>query len=325
MYSWRLSVGSGVIYLATFAAGIIASPSSSKALAQSTPPPASQPIPAWQRDAGGKMEFEVASIRPAAPGATWRTIFDLSVEDVPVPPGGRFSATASLGTYLQYAYKVSLIQNQVVFAQVPKWVTTELFDVEATAPTTNPTNDQIRLMMQSLLAVRFKLAMHLETHDVPIMALVPVKPGKFGPRLRLHSQGPACDAKIPPIDSSSPKIPDVWMPVCGVTNLHDWTNHTVILGSRNTTMEIFADYIPLLEQLDRPVIDQTGLTGKYDIELSFVPDWVKAKEQTAEEQADFSGATFFEALKDQLGLKLISTRGPLQTLVIDHVEQPTPN
>ncbi len=52
------------------------------------------------------------------------------------------------------------------------------------------------------------------------MALVQVNPGKLGPRLRPHSQGPACDAKIPPVDLSSPRIPDVWMPVCGTTQMH---------------------------------------------------------------------------------------------------------
>src|ERR1035441_7466177 len=79
----------------------------------------------------------------------------------------------------------------------------------------NPSKDQMRLMMQSLLAERFKLAVHFETHDVPVMALVLVEPGKLGFRLRPHSQGPPCDAKIPPVDHNSPKIPDVWRSICG--------------------------------------------------------------------------------------------------------------
>ena len=299
------------------------------ALAQSVPPPApqtSEPIPAWQKAAGGKLEFEVASIRLAVPGARGRQNFDMSVEDLPIPTAGRFSATGALGMYIGFAYKVSLFRDRAALDHMPKWATTELFDIEAKAPTTDATKDEMRLMMQSLLADRFKLAVHFETHVVPVMALVLVKPGKFGLGLRPHSQGPACDAKIPPVDRGSLKIPGVWMPVCGTTQNLDWANNTVILGSRNTTMDIFADYTYLIEQpLDRPVVNQTGLTGRFDIELNFTPPWKVPKEQSTDAQLDATGPTFLEALKDQLGMKLISTRAPVETLVIDHVEQPSPN
>jgi bla regulator protein BlaR1 len=227
--------------------------------------------------------------------------------------------------YIQFAYKLSVFQDQAAFDHMPKWATAESFDIEAKAPTTDATKDQMRLMMQSLLADRFKLVVHFEAHDVPVMALVLVNPGKLGPRLRAHSEGPACDAKIPPADHSSPKIPDVWMPVCGTTQMLDWANQTVILGSRNTTMDIFADWVPLLETLDRPVVNHTGLTGRFDIELNFTPPWKMPKEQSTDAQLDLTGPTFLEALKDQLGLKLVSTRAPVPTLVIDHVEQPSPN
>jgi bla regulator protein BlaR1 len=317
----------GLICSAAFAA-IAISLESADAQAHSAPPPASQtsqPIPAWQTAAGGKIEFEVASIHPAASGAHWRQNFDMSVEDSTIPQGGRISAIGALGTYIQFAYKLSVSQDRAAFDHLPKWATTELFDIEAKAPTGDATKDQMRLMMQSLLADRFNLVVHFETHVVPVMALVQVNPGKLGQRLRPHSQGPACDAKIPPVDRSSPKIPDVWMPVCDSTQMLDWANHTVILGSRNTTLNMFADWVPLIEALDRPVVNQTGLTGRFDVEVNFTPPWMTPKEQSSDAQLDFSGPTFFEALKDQLGLKLISTRAPVQTLVIDHVEQPSPN
>jgi bla regulator protein blaR1 len=273
------------------------------------------------------MEFEVAAIHPATPGAGWRANIDFSVEDSPVPPGGIFSATTTLDGLIQFAYKVLLVekQNDEVFAHQPKWVTAEYFNIEAKAPAAEATKDQFRLMVQSLLADRFKLVVHFETHDVPVIALVLVKPGKLGPRLRPHSEGPPCNAKIPPTDRNSPKIPDVWMPICGSTQAVDWINNTVILGSRNTTMDIFADYISLLEPLDRPVVNQTGLTGRFDIEVNFIPPWKMPKEQSADAQFPLSGPTFLEAVKDQLGLKIISTHAPVQTLVIDQVEQPTPN
>lgn len=137
-------------------------------------------------------------------------------------------------------------------------------------------------MVQSLLADRFKLVVHLESDDVPVMALIPVQPGKLGPRLRPHSEGPNCDAAIATVDRSSPRVPNVFMRVCDVTNLQDRANNTVILGARHTTMDIFAAYIPTLEQLDSPIVNQTGLTGRFDIELNFTPYWVAAKLQGAQ-------------------------------------------
>ena len=318
----------GLICSAAFASAIAVLSESPDARVQSAPPPASQspqPIPAWQKAAGGKMEFEAASIRPATSGTSARQNFDLSVEDLAVPLGGRFSATGALGMYIQFAYKLSVFEDQAAFDHMPKWATAEFFDIEAKAPATDATKDQMRLMVQSLLADRFKLVVHFETRDVPAMALVLANPNKLGPRLRLHSQGPACDAKIPPVDHSSPKIPDVWMPVCDSTQMTDWANHTVILGSRNTTMDVFANWIPLIETLDRPVVNQTGLTERFDIEANFTPPWQMPKEQGTDVQLDLTGPTFREALKDQLGLKLVPTHAPVQALVIDHVEQPSPN
>jgi bla regulator protein blaR1 len=294
--------------------------------AQPTPATATQP-PAWQTAAGGHMEFEVASIRPAGPGAHGPMNIDLSVEDSPFPPGGRFAMVGAASSLVLFAYKLSPVapQNQITFQNMAKWVTAERFDLEARAPMDNPTKDQLRLMMQALLADRFKLTAHFEIRDVPAMALVLINPGKPGPRLRPHSEGPACDAKIPPVDRSSPKIPDVWMPICGSTQLVDWTNHTVILGSRNTTMDYFADWIPSLGQVDRPVVNQTGLAGRFDIEVNFTPYWVREKMQSADAQLDLTGPTFLEGLKNDLGLKLIPTHASVRTLVVDHVEEPTPN
>jgi uncharacterized protein (TIGR03435 family) len=282
---------------------------------------------AWQVAAGGHMEFEVASIRPAGPGAHFRTNISLNLEDDPVPIGGRFSATASLGSFIALAYKFmpAGVQSDAVFGRLPKWATTDLFTIEAKAPMANPSKDQLRLMMQSLLAERFKLVVHSETHDVPVVALMLAEPGKLGFRLRPHSQGPPCDAQIPPVDRNSPKIPDVWMPICGSTQMIDWTNNTVILGSRNAAMAVLAAYVPTLVEIDRPIIDQTGLTGSFDFELNFTPPWRMPKEQGADPQLDLTGPTFLEALKDQLGLKLKPTRAVVQTLVIDHIEQPSPN
>ena len=318
----------GLVALTSMAVlGLTNMPLKAQATTGETQSANSNTTPAWQTAAGGHMTFEVASIRPAGPGEPFRTNVGLNIEDEPIPIGGRFSATAALGSYIALAYKFLPTgpQSEAIFAQLPKWATTDLFTIEAKAPIPNPTKDQVRLMMQSLLAERFKLAVHFETHDVPVMALMLVKPGKLGSRLRPHAQGPPCDAKIPPVDRNSPKIPDIWTQICGAFEVIDWTNNTVILGSRNTTMEMFANFFPALVQLDRPLVDQTGLNGKFDYELNFTPPWRMPTEQSTDAQLDLTGPTFFEALKDQLGLKLKPTRTPIQTLVIDHVEQPSPN
>jgi bla regulator protein blaR1 len=287
----------------------------------------STPTPAWQTAAGGHMSFEVASIRLAEPGAQFRSNVNLNMEDEPIAEGGRFSATASLGSYIALAYKFlpAGVQSEAVFSRLPKWAKTELFTIEAKAPITHPSKDQMRLMMQSLLAERFNLVVHYETHDLPVIALVLASPGKLGFRLRPHSQGPPCDARIPPVDRNSSKIPEVWRPVCGDFQMLDWTNNTVILGSRNTTIEMLVDFLPALLELNRPVVDQTGLTGKFDYEVNFTPPWKMPKEQSPGTQLDLTGPTFSEALKNQLGLKLKSTRASIQTLVIDRVEHPSPN
>jgi bla regulator protein blaR1 len=322
-----MRVAGSMALVSTLVAGLANVPLKAQTTTERTPAAISQKTPAWQITAGGPMSFEVASVRPAGPGAPFRTNVNLNMEDEPIPIGGRFSATASLGGYIALAYKFlpTGSQSEAVFSRLPKWATTDMFTIEAKAPMANPTKDQMRLMMRALLAERFKLSVHFETHDVAVMALVLVEPGKRGFRLRPHSEGPPCDAKIPPLDRSSPKIPDVWRQVCGDFQMIDWTNNTVILGSRNTTLEMFANFLPALLEPDRPIVDQTGLNGRFDYELNFAPPWRVSKEQNADGQLDLTGPTLLEALKDQLGLKLKPSRAPLQTLIIDHIEQPSPN
>jgi bla regulator protein BlaR1 len=142
------------------------------------------------------------------------------------------------------------------------------------------------------------------------MALLLDEPGKLDFRLRPHSQGSPCDAKIPPVDRNSSKVPDVWRPICGDFQMLDSINNSVILGSRNTTIEMLADYIPALVQLDRPVVDETGLNGKFDYELNFTTPCRVPKEQCGDTELD---------------LKLKPNMAPIQTLVIDHVDQPSPS
>ena len=106
--------------------------------------------------------------------------------------GGRLSVSFTLWTYISFADKLtaSMQQKRALLTRLPKWFDTDFFEIEARAEG-NPTRDQMRLMMQSLLSERFKLTVHFESPVVPVLALTIVKPGKPGPKLRPHAEGSA--------------------------------------------------------------------------------------------------------------------------------------
>ncbi|MGO8717981.1 MAG: TIGR03435 family protein [Acidobacteriaceae bacterium] len=141
------------------------------------------------------MEFEVATIPLNKPGTFMRPSFALDDGDSygSADPHGRFFAVFPLSVYIQFAYKLWLTQDQIhsMLANLPKWVATDSFVIQAVAPG-DPTKDQMRLMVQSLLADRFKLAVHFETQRISVFALVLAKHGKTGPKLHPHAEG-ACD------------------------------------------------------------------------------------------------------------------------------------
>jgi bla regulator protein blaR1 len=161
----------------------------------------------WQTVAGGKMAFEVASVKPSKVPQNPTFPMDASSS---FSRGGRFSASLPLMVYINFAYKLtppeqpSPEQPNSALARIPGWVRgDEFFAVEATAEG-DPTKDQLRLMMQSLLADRFKLAVHFETQEVPVFALTLIKVGKTGPKLLPHVAGPPCpDSYAPPNSQQS--------------------------------------------------------------------------------------------------------------------------
>ena len=135
------------------------------------------------------MEFDVASVRQDKRGGQPTTNVPL-FSDMYRPTGGIFRATNwSLGVYICFAYGLTNEEAKAVLApQVPAWVFRDnggpRFDIEARSDDPNITKEQMRAMMGSLLADRFKLAAHFETRQVPVYALVLAKPGKTGPKLR---------------------------------------------------------------------------------------------------------------------------------------------
>jgi len=282
-----------------------------------------------QSDAG-RMAFEVDSVRAnrtdAEPGAN----FVLGPGNAYAATGGRFSAhNLSLLDYIRFAYKLSDAQAQVLEAQTPKWVAAERFDIEAKSEKPDPTKDQMRRMMQSLLANRFKLMVHTETQQLPILALRLAKAGKMGPQLRVHAEeGVPCatSAARDAVRDAAP-MPDTvlggYPSICGgITSAGAASAPSHIrIGGRDISMALLAAHLNGMGSLNRPVVDETGLQGKYD----FVLEWGGTPPPGSNLPPEDSAVTLLEALSDQLGLKLVSAKGPVQMLVLDHVEQPSAN
>src|ERR1700733_14882942 len=159
---------------------------------------ATNEMPDWQKAAGGKMEFEVAAIKPAEPGKRIEANISLNIDNEPVPAGGRLVVRGTLSDLIEFAYKLMTTreQEQTTLSRVPKWVASEDFVIEAKAAG-HPTKDQVRLRMQARRADGFKVALHFEKRDESVLALLLDKPGKTGPRLRPNAEGLPCDAKWP--------------------------------------------------------------------------------------------------------------------------------
>jgi len=154
----------------------------------------------WQARAGGKMAFEVASVKPSK-GEYVPSNWSLTPWDDYAAATGYFRADASLRGYIEFAYKLWPNDLQTrEFAHLPKWVAADRYSIEARAATANPTKDQMRLMVQSLLADRFQLAAHFEAREVPVFELKLARAGQRGPKLIFHADGPPC--------SSVPTAPD---------------------------------------------------------------------------------------------------------------------
>ena len=275
------------------------------------------------QSASGRIEFDVASVKPNKSGGPASSNNPLGPCNVYSPYGGFFQANNfPLYTYILFAYKIMGNQEQFLRLQMPEWAMTEHFDIQARAEG-NPDKDQMRLMMRSLLADRFKLRIHYETRQVPVFALVLLKPGKTGPALQPHPEDSSCPA-APQVsrNQAAGKFPAL---CSGLFPLMPATPGRQRFGARRVTIGFIANQLSAMGQLERPVIDRTGLGGDFDFALEWVPDASAAQPPGADLQADPSGLTFLEALKDQLGIKLEPQKGPADVIILDHVEHPSEN
>jgi uncharacterized protein (TIGR03435 family) len=256
--------------------------------------------------------FEAASVRVNKSPGPVRGLVGLQP--------GRFVATAAtLRQLIESAFGVQ--DNQIVGA--PGWATSDLFDVTATAPP-DVTIPQAQVMLQNLLVERFGLRSHRETRDLPIYSLVLDRADRrLGPDLR--PSGPDCVAmKVP---AAMPPPPPPPPGAAGMRPLSSrpplrcpsmfFAGTSGAVSARKMLIGELARGLTLAA--GRPVVDRSGLTGEFDIDLIYQSDLV------AGGGPRFDAPPLPTALRDQLGLKLEPGRGPIDVVVIDAVQQPADN
>jgi uncharacterized protein (TIGR03435 family) len=285
-----------------------------------TPPTVAQP-PAAKTE---RVEFEVASVRKNKSDDEASMNISPLLGDGPVPPGNLYLAkNIKLIQFIAFAYSLTQIQLRSLELHVP-WTTEDRFDIEARAPG-NPTKADYRLMMQSLLADRFKLAVHYETRVVPLFVLVLAKPGKLGPQLRLHRPDDPVCAK-----SAAPTYPpetdaEGYPETCGGPfRMKSSKPGRMKSGGRDVSMARFTAIMTGVGVVERPMVDRTGINGTVDYTL----EWRKVADQVARGaplELDEDAPTFADALKEQLGIKMQSEKGPSELFFVDHIEKPSDN
>jgi uncharacterized protein (TIGR03435 family) len=255
------------------------------ALAQINPP-----LPT---DATPPLQFDTVSVKPDKGG---------NVTGVRIlSQGDGYSITANLKLFLSYAYGI----REDLISGAPEWVEGAHYQIDAKVAESDfaafhkLSTQQRNAMLKSVLVDRFKLKAHVETKELAVYDLVVAK---RGPKLQEAKQDRTDGAPAVPHNS--------WMG----TSPGRFNGQAVRLSA---LIEV------LSHELHRTIIDKTGLTGEYDFKLKYTPD--EGPPPMLNGQPDTSEPSIFTALEEQLGLKLNPAKGPVDTLIVDHVEQPTEN
>jgi uncharacterized protein (TIGR03435 family) len=233
--------------------------------------------------------FEVASVKANLIGDARENRMR---EHTDVAPGSLNMRNVSLGSCVQWAYRLSEFQ-----ISGPGWLETERFDIVAKASGPVP-EDQLRLMLQELLADRFKLAVHRETKTLSVYVL---GVGKNGPKFH-HSEGE------------------------GEGSMDSPANSKVVGVFKKYSMQDLASLLSRQKMVNGLVLDETELTGRFDFTLDFTSYVPKDPKDLKNFKADDAMSAIFSAVQEQLGLKLEAKKRPASILVIDHAERaPTEN
>lgn len=241
--------------------------------------------------------FEVATIKPTKPedyrGARY----------IKMPGAHQFSAkNYSLKRLIGAAWNLT----PRAISGGPEWIDSDHYDILAATPgAIRPTDDEQMSMLRRLLAERFQLGFHREKKDFSIYTL---SIARSGLKLKESTGNP---------DDLPVLISTVYPAASGGID-------RVVMPARNATMAQFASMLQRAI-LDRPVVDQTGLSAKYDFTLEWTPDETQFGGTLPQGPPDDAKPGIFEAFQQQLGLKLEATRGPIETMIIDRVARPAEN
>jgi len=250
---------------------------------------------------------------------------------ISTPPGRYIATGVPLRLLINSAYRLAPDQ----YVGLPNWSESDRFDVSAKAPD-GARPEELQRMLQSLLAERFKLVAHMETREAPIYALVMARDDRrLGPQLKtstmdcapILAQRQAEARGRGPVPVRVPVLGQNERPVCGIRVTRRQTSGGATLNgyiAGNATIARLAEQ--MRGELRRLVVDRSGLTGEFDFDLQYAParelPTAPAPGPTLAASPD-EGPSLFTALQEQLGLKLESTRGPVEYLVIERVEKPT--
>jgi uncharacterized protein (TIGR03435 family) len=245
----------------------------------------------------GLPAYDVVSIKPNKTGSG-RTSIDTN-------NGNFIASNITLKTLILIAY--NLKEGQLI--DLPKWAESSHFDIQAKVLEPDKkvfdalTDEQAGAMLQPILADRFQLKFHHETKALPVYELVVVKDG---PKFK--------ESKISGDQKSANGMG------AGSMSSHNSSTNGVMTSTTSAVAIPIASLTAMLStQLQRIVVDKTGLTGKYDLEL------VWTRDDSSNTTSDATGVSVFTALQEQLGLKLQPSKSPVETIVIDHLELPSEN
>ncbi len=260
------------------------------------------PAPVQTPATAARPQFEAVSIKPSAPGAR-------GGGGNVLPSGRLVGKNVTLKYLMTVAYSVT---NYQIFGS-PDLLESQTYDViaEAGHPADTP---EIRLMLQPALEDTFHLKYHRETRELPIYSLVLAKPGvKGGPGLVEDMSGDCAAASGEAAAAANPGSAPGNAPMipCGNVNLNP--NIGRVNGRRGRILQLVDRFSTVL---GRPVVDKTGLTGLYNITLTWTPD-VASPGGALPPGVDPMGPSLFTAVQEQLGLKLESGKGPVEVIVVD--------
>jgi bla regulator protein blaR1 len=262
--------------------------------------------PAWAQAIAATSKqlptFEVATVKPSAPGA-------MMVMTKATPDGMQIRNAPLIMIIRQATGLLNLNDDQVLGA--PPWVKTERYDIDAKVEEADVpkvaklSRIERNEMMRSVLVDRFQFAAHLETRELPEYELVVAKGGS---KLKEATPGDTYPSGLK--DDQGRSAPGMMR---------------VGFGTFDCQAIPIASLLETLTQLTgRTVVDRTGLTGRYDIHLRWTPEGSRPAPQ-ADGTAEDSAVDFFTAVQEQLGLTFRSAKGPVDILVVDHIEKPSEN